>query len=207
MNKKPEDKKLSFDGPEGQSLFWKINNEFFDKDMVDSLINKYYRLSQDLPGKEHERLMALEGAMLVENALSEFLIACSPGFEALHKRGELTFFQKIRVGRALQYCPSKIMDSADCIRKIRNEFAHNIKEHSFSILNKKLHNAMDSNLLHFIGKAEYNNLQDKYLTLVRFTCGALISYRSHVIIHRQFTMRPEYVDELLSYHKSNSISQ
>lgn len=69
---------------------------------------------------EDERAKSITGACLLENQIDEILSYWIPGYEKLLKDNETTFAYKIKLCKALQLFPSKIIDCVDVFRQIRN---------------------------------------------------------------------------------------
>ena len=63
-----------------------------------------------------------------------------PGYETLLREADFPFSMKIKIADALRLIPSRILTSCDLMRKVRNEFVHNLELQSFSQLDTKLLN-------------------------------------------------------------------
>ena len=73
---------------------------------------------------EDDRAVAVLGALLVEDAIDEFLGALMPGYKVLSGNRDFTFAIKIETARSLDICTKRFFNDADQIRSVRNEFAH-----------------------------------------------------------------------------------
>jgi hypothetical protein len=106
-----------------------------------AVLNDIYRRINSQLGRvedlNDDRLLAIVSALLIENAIENFLQSVFPGFKELNKRSEFTFSMKIQVAKALHYIPFKIFNNADVIRGIRNKFAHNLEFETLSSLGTK----------------------------------------------------------------------
>jgi hypothetical protein len=85
-----------------------------------------------------ERLVALISELLIENAIEKYLSAFSTGYNELMDKKDFTFSLKIATAKALRLSPPQIFYCADVIRKVRNEFAHNIEVKRFCNLKPEL---------------------------------------------------------------------
>ena len=103
-------------------------------------IAKHFHMLDD------DRLIALIGALIVENAVEAYLSAAMLGYKKeLSGSKDFFFSWKIAVAKSLRFCPTKILTCADVIRQIRNEFAHNLGIKDFvelkTVYRKKLDDA------------------------------------------------------------------
>jgi hypothetical protein len=81
---------------------------------------------------DDNRAVALVGALVVENAIDGFLGAHIPAFRKLQENRDFTFSLKTELARALELCPHRLFDSANGIRQIRNDFAHDLSISAFA---------------------------------------------------------------------------
>ncbi len=79
-----------------------------------------------------ERALVLVGALLVENAIDDLLLAFMPGYKKLSDNREFTFSMKTELAKTLGLCPPELFVSVDIVRKIRNDFAHQLTIDTFS---------------------------------------------------------------------------
>jgi hypothetical protein len=99
---------------------------------------EWSQAEQDLPGflkrikaTGDDRSFTILTAVVVERYAEELLTSLAPSFADKANLG-FTFSQKLQILRALQLIPPHIIRAADLIRKIRNDFAHNINTEVFS---------------------------------------------------------------------------
>lgn len=74
-----------------------------------------------------DRSYVILTALMLENQYDQFLSILIPGFNALADNRDFTFSLKTQLLRALKLIPPLIPRCADCIRQIRNDFAHRLE--------------------------------------------------------------------------------
>jgi hypothetical protein len=133
-----EQQKLGFlEGRPGESLFYRA--------MLDlPRHNELPELFQKVEGMDDERLLAIVTGLLVENRLDHQLAFFLPRYSVFEKVTEFGFSMKIRLLQALNFIPPLIPAAADCIRKIRNEFAHQLSKTHLSEIDPKILQGMQS---------------------------------------------------------------
>src|SRR2546430_2053361 len=73
-----------------------------------------------------DRSYVLVAVMVVESMCDDILRKVIPGFNTLRDNRDFGFSLKIELLRALRLIPPAIPRCADCVRQVRNEFAHNL---------------------------------------------------------------------------------
>jgi len=129
---------INIEGKKGESLFYRPLIWGLEKDLklLRAQYTEYERLI--IEAKE-ERLLALVGAMSMEEALDLFLRSYIPGYRKLEKQHrEFTPYVKIQLARSLKIIPAHIFDAADLVRDIRNKFAHNLRISRFEALKSEI---------------------------------------------------------------------
>jgi len=87
-----------------------------------------------IEGAKEERLLALVGALSMEEAIDLFLGAYIPDYPHLEEQRDFTLFIKIELTRCLRVIPKHILDAAVLINNIRNKFAHELRIERFDSL-------------------------------------------------------------------------
>ncbi len=57
-----------------------------------------------------------------------------PGYKSLRDNRDVTFSVRIELARALRLCPSRFFANADVVRRVRNDFAHDLSVDTFAKL-------------------------------------------------------------------------
>ncbi|BAC92125.1 DUF4145 domain-containing protein [Gloeobacter violaceus] len=197
------------------------NNEryYFDGLPEESLFDKpfndtEYILSQDLPelykklqGLQDHRLLAIVTALVVEDRIDKILEAFLPKYSKL-KENDFAFSAKVNLLESLNFVPPRLTTAAHCLRKIRNEFAHNLSKVSFLDLDLRLVRSMvhQANEIERDFSPQITNLNDgeelvKAFNIIYDYCVAGINaYTGNVKILRQEIAKREFIE-----HLSNTI--
>lgn len=125
------------DGKPGESLF---HRSFINLGRE----NELPELFKKVEGMNDDRLLAITSALIVENRIDKMLAAFLPGYSRqLESNADFSFSMKISLLKALNFIPPLILSAADCIRKTRNEFAHQLKKTAFSHINMSILNGLE----------------------------------------------------------------
>jgi hypothetical protein len=119
-----------FNGVPGQTLF---DHPFMGRFRADPPPASF----QKTHGIDDDRLLAIVAALVVEEKLDHLLRLFLPGYHKLQSE-QFGFAMKIRLLEALKLIPFRFTSAADCIRLIRNEFAHDLEKRRFEQLDQKL---------------------------------------------------------------------
>ena len=130
-----ERRRQLFDGRAGDSLFSTPFLQFFRENELSPLFQKVERL-------DDHRLLAVITALVVENRVDRINAAFLPQYTRLIENSDFVFSTKIALLEALNFVPLYITMSAHCLRRIRNEFAHNLERETLNDLPEKVINSM-----------------------------------------------------------------
>ena len=194
---------LDITGPEDETIFWhakafvaKHQNQLHVE--IDEMWNHIEDVADD-------RLVALVGALCIENSVDALLEAIGPGFRALRGRPDFTFSLKVDVARSLRLLPTRILTSCDLIRQLRNEFAHNLNVKDFGQCDPKDLNKLSPHVAAFSTAesctADYRAL---FKSLTAFTTLALSVYTLQVAELRRYLNTSHFRDGLGRYAVSRS---
>ncbi|MCK5380643.1 MAG: hypothetical protein KAJ81_04175 [Candidatus Latescibacteria bacterium] len=173
---------VNIDGPTGDSVFSKGLACSIDPSFMDNALKKVQELDGYIARWEDDRLFAIGGALLVENDIDEIAAAIMPKYKDLRDKSDFTFAMKIEVVRALRLLPSRILNSADCIRKIRNEFAHDLSVDTFEKLKPEFLQSLLDRASSYTphAKPSHDDHRQHFKDLLFNTRLALVIYRSQV---------------------------
>jgi len=114
---------IQFAGPKADTLFHVPlrTAESFARwnEEVPALFERASRAGDD-------RSLVLFSALLVEAQLDELLGIWIPRYSKLANRMDLTFSLKLDLLDAMRLIPRLVVRSADCVRDVRNKFAHRL---------------------------------------------------------------------------------
>jgi hypothetical protein len=149
-----------------------------------------------------DRLYALVADLLAENAIDGYLSELMPRYkQELAEKKEFTFSLKIAVAKELRLSPPKFFKGADVLRRVRNEFAHNLEIKTFEALKPELIDEIGGVLKGYFPKKQptYTSIRDKFSSLMFHTVVALIFYRKHLRSLNSYLRDDVFQDNLLAY--------
>ena len=181
-----------FDANKGQSLFIKPFFEILRE-------NKLPELFQKVDGLDDQRLLAIVTALLVENRVDAMLNLIFPRYKMLLDRQEYTFSMKLTTLEALRYLPASILKASHAIRKVRNEFAHNMDLVRFDDLDNKIKEVMMSSWRQTYGQVHKdppNDLHTIFKNISFFSVCGLDTYMTNVSAFHSKVYDHEFIDKL-----------
>ena len=157
---------------------------------------------------KEDRAIVLVGALFVENAVDQLITSIIPDFSKVNKRKEITFSVKIDLAKALNMAPSSILNCADRIRDIRNEFAHNIELETFDDLDERHYDSLKAHLYKYLpNNAPEKKTIDNYSFYELFrdatenTVLNLLIYAWNINVLNEYIRTDEFMQNLIKYFK------
>lgn len=183
-----------FDGKFGDSLFKKPFHHFLSENELPELFKK-------VEGMNDHRLLAIVTALLIETRADKALGLFLPGYSKLLSANGFTFSMKISLLEALKFVPPSITTSAHCLRKIRNEFAHDLSKVDFSSIDEKLQRSLRSLREDaYRGKETYFSGErpffDAFKQLSFFCIAGLDLYTVNIKVLRDEISREDFINNL-----------
>jgi len=188
---------INIEGKKGESIFYRPLGWTLQEDL--KLISGYFEEYERVIGEsEEERLLALVGNLSIEEALDYFLAAYIPRYKKyLSESRDFTFSMKIDIGRSLCLIPKHLLDAADLVRKIRNEFAHNLQMKSFDSLKVDTKRKLSTFCKVFFPKDDgHISYSEKFARVADAVILGFEVYSSHVRIARKFIYSDDFTNEL-----------
>lgn len=177
---------LNFEGAAHETLFWHLKS-WLIVDKENDLQKRLDELWEHYKNINDQRLLALVGALCMETALDALLERFMSDYDNFKKDMDVTFSLKIKIAKGLHLIPQKILNSCDLIRRIRNEFAHDLNLSEFSSLPK---NRLDK-LGPYVRAFDIKGRNSRewvalYRDLVGFTALGLIAYSYQIKAFRDY---------------------
>jgi len=171
---------LYFDGPKGQTLFSHLINWCITEDSFENFQGSIHDSFSHI-AIEDDRTLSLVGALITENAVDGLLAAYIPDYMNLIEHGDFTFSMKINLARSLRLCPTRLLSAADAIRKVRNEFAHDLYITKFGQCKPENIKLVHDHLRQINKRdTEKKEARELFKLLVMYIFMALKSYQYHV---------------------------
>ncbi|MGA2904015.1 MAG: hypothetical protein ABSD98_09295 [Candidatus Korobacteraceae bacterium] len=158
---------------------------------------------QELPGllqriekTGDDRSFVLLSAVVVERYVVELMNSLSPGFARLAENRDFTFSLKLEILKALRLIPPHILQAADLVRKIRNDFAHDFNTDDLAKCNAKHREAMRQTATEMYGEHRVlSSERDDFKSVTLLALVGLQAYRANFKKLRVKLSDPRVIEE------------
>ncbi len=193
--------KLIISGKKGESLFYNtdtFNSLLVTDDNVITISKQLTKYANLVYKEKEERLLALIGAISVEEALDSFLKTYIPDYKRILENTDFTLSMKVEMAYSLRLIPRHILNSADLIRRIRNEFAHKISIDRFDYLDEKLKKKLQIRFKEFCPEEDINNtsFSELFVKVVQFVVLALVTYSYCAKVANEYIYSEDFINLL-----------
>ena len=188
---------INIEGKKGGSLFHHPSIWVFEKD-VKRISDQYESYQKFLEGTKEERLLALIGALSMEEALDLFLGAYLPDYSRLEESRDFSLSMKIDLAHSLRLIPTHILHTADLVRAIRNKFAHDLSIDCFDSLdNNKFKNKLRVRFKELFPDNTNTSLaiKDMFISIVEAVILGLGIYASHLMAAKEYIYSDAFLKE------------
>lgn len=171
----------------GVALFHGILSEAVADPRIEDAMTAFRATATALDQASDHRAIAVVFALAVEGAADSALEAFSPGFDELRKNSNFTFSLKVDFLKSLALIPPHILEAIGPVRKIRNEFGHNLHIHQFDDLPRGFTDSLNCHLERVV--PDFNKLLNTKERLRELTTAlvlALLLYRHQIAMLREF---------------------
>jgi len=174
-------KKTRWSGDVGSSVF---TEPFIDHE---ARPNQLPGFLQRIESTGDDRSFVIVSAVVVERYLDALLGAFIPKYNLLTEKREFTFSLKLDLLSAMRLIPPHILQLADVIRQVRNEFAHELDCNRLDELNSGLQSSMAQRTRDFYGEGDPHSSSPRMM-FKGLTFAALAGfeiYRTNLSILRE----------------------
>lgn len=218
MNKKFRSKKkathvvpIDLSGNKGETLFWDVYvyAETLKKSIGDAQ-KEFELIRSEFVVIKDDRSRAIVAAMIIEQKIDQLLSTYIPSYKKLESIKEFSFSFKIEMALSLKILPSKILNSIDPLRKIRNKFAHQLSIKSFEqyvkLQNKEKIKDFNNvlNKIKTFGKFHDSGPKENHELLTTSICYALLFYTEQLKVYSKVIREQKFVDDLFDNSKTLS---
>lgn len=197
-------KVINFNGPEEESLFHQTKTWCINENTPKELQNTIVNILKNVGDLDKDRHLVLVGSLLVENAIDQYLSAVIPGYKSMRIQN---YSLKINLAKSIRLCPLFLFSCAHVIRKIRNDFVHDLSVDDFSKADPKNVAQLSSNLLKFDRTATLGTTSDNFRNVVIFLTIGLQLYTYHVKRLNDFIRSKEILQPLKEYCEQEGYGQ
>ena len=196
---------INIEGKKSESLFRRPVIWFIQEDFK-HIKEQYEGYQKLIEGAKEERLLALIGALSMEEALDLFLAAYIPDYHRLEKQRDFTLFIKIELARSLRIIPAHILDAAALINSVRNKFAHDLKIDCFDSLDSGTQDNLKQK--HGVFFPDNTNVsltvKDMFIHIVEALIVGLGIYASHLRTAKEYIYSADFSQQLVERIKAKS---
>lgn len=186
-----------FEGKESESAFSK---PFFSWDEFQRSNEEMPEFYRRIEQSGDDRSYVILTAIVLENQYDAFLQILVPGFKALRDSKGFGFSLKIELLRAFRLIPPLIPRCADCVRQIRNDFAHRLEIDKIERINpehidraKRLYNEVYAP---YVQTNDGKSPREVFHGVAFGALHGLRSYRPNVVALRQQIDDPRFTEDL-----------
>ncbi len=178
---------------EKKTIFTK---SLFDFENIDSNNDKTIELYNRISETGDDRSKVILAGIIVEWHLDRILKNLFVDYKNLTDRSDFTFSFKISLLKSLRLIPLNIVTMCDCVRKIRNEFAHNLNIDNINQTEKKFKNQIHQLYVENVENTSENDLIKKFEGVYRLGSSYLRTYEKNVLMLREKIDDPNFEKEL-----------
>jgi hypothetical protein len=190
-----------------------FNQPFFDKINLRDWHEELPKLYKRINSAKDERSYVILLSIVLEYHLDKLLRIVIPGYNKLCERAEFTFSLKLCLLESLRIVPPQIFMFTDCIRKIRNEFAHNLQIDSLLELSKLdgTKSKLIKNLVQLTSEYQDYLVYSKYhpdklkfhfKDIANFVIHAFREYEPNFVALRNEIDTPDFAENLSTKNKN-----
>jgi hypothetical protein len=200
MTTPPAEEQVNIQGPASETLFHRARTWALTAGKAAELQTSLDSLLGHVASLADDRLLALLGALVLENAVDRLAGGILPGYEDIRNNSDFSFSMRTAIARSLRLAPQRLFTSVDAVRAVRNDFAHNLDLKLFSDLKPGRMVAIKDRLRefgpHFLkDRTDYQIFQQ----LVSLCAMALMIYTKHVEVLSKAVRDPAFLDILRTY--------
>ncbi len=197
----PREQQIHLEGPYGETLVSRPVAFVLKPTDRDTLQTRIDHLLSHVVDLKDDRLLAITGALILENALDGLLEAYLPRFSLISEGRDFSFGVRTTIAKALDVVPRKLFLAVDSIRQIRNDFGHNLELQAFTALPRGRMDTVRLRLREF-GEQHLEDDPTPFQQVERvisFTTMGFLVYRPHLELLSQATRAPEFADYMKAY--------
>lgn len=167
---------------------------------VDKNNSNAWKQFERLAESGDDRSKSILAGIIVEHHLDRLLKLLFIDYKFLEERSDFTFSFKISILKSLRLIPENIAVMCDCVRKVRNEFAHNFDINSIDEINKNLQNQIHQLYVENTKAEKETPLIKKFTGIYNLGSGGLRTFEQNIRLLREKIDEDSFESEL---HKIN----
>jgi len=177
-----------------------FTSSIFDFKQVNDNNDKTFELYNRIANTGDDRSKIILAGIIVEHYFDRVLKLLFIDYKNLTERSDFTFSFKIALLKSLRLIPNNIIVMCDCVRKVRNIFAHNFEIDSIKQIEKKVQNQIHQ-LYTESAPNKDDELINKFEVVYRLGSSYLRTYEINVKLLREKIDSPIFEKELQHINK------
>lgn len=174
-----------------------FTTSLFDFEKVDDNNDKTRELFKRIANAGDDRSKIILSAIVVEYYFDRILQCLLVDYQNLTERTDYTFSLKISILKSLRIIPNEIILMCDCVRKIRNLFAHNIELDDINQIDSKVKNRLIQLYSENVKEKQTDlSLIEKFQAIYNIGSSSLRTFEKNVRLLREKLDAPDFEEEL-----------
>jgi len=178
-----------------------FTSSIFDFEQVDANNDKTFELYNRIANTGDDRSKIILAGIIVEFYFDRVLKLLFIDYKNLTERSDFTFSFKIALLKSLRLIPNNIIVMCDCVRKVRNIFAHNLEIDSLKQIENKVQNQVHQLYIESVSDKKDAELINKFEVVFRLGSSYLRTYEKNVKLLREKIDNPNFEKELQHLNK------
>lgn len=174
-------------------------------------------LSAYASGAHDDQVIALVGGLIVEDSIDRILSALMPKYKRLAGIRDVSFSTKTEILRAMNLIENQLLKDADFIRKVRNEFAHNLEVSKFDdLVNREYEDSHGKKRQYLVPLRDRHarrattwknerseSYGDLFMGLAKSTANEILGYSLPAHYLNSYIRRDGFMDEVYDYVRTS----
>ncbi|MGM0582818.1 MAG: hypothetical protein ACQETL_19235 [Bacteroidota bacterium] len=187
----------NFDGPKGETIFSSVIRGDNPENIAAKIGEQAEKNIEHISSFNDDRVLAIHGAILVENTLDSLLDELFPKFSKVPIRDH--FGPKLQLLKSFKIIPSRLINAANLIKKIRNEFAHNLNFKKLNDLPDKMVTVKTSLNEFYEDYPGNDSLFEEYRALIMTSSMSLAFYKSNLQAFNNYIRSENFESEVENF--------
>jgi hypothetical protein len=167
-----------------------------DFEKMDENNDKTHELFNRIANTGDDRSKIILAGIIVEFYLDRILKELFVDYKNLTERSDFTFSFKIALLKSLRLIPGNVITMCDCVRRVRNVFAHNLDIDDIDQADKSIKNQVHQLYITNNPEGRENSSIKKFEVVYRLGSGYLRTYEKNVKLLREKLDNPDFEKEL-----------
>lgn len=188
----------------------KSGKKLFNDPHIDILSeNKLPDLFQKVKSSGDDRSRSILMNLILEHLTDILLTHLIKNYRKFVKTNKPSFYLKLSLLKSFELLPDQVFASIDCLREIRNKFAHRLEIVNFSDIDEKIQSKIDQTVrLASFEKEEMPQTLEKKISRIEFhAVVGLYAYEPNLKLLSDHINSPDFKEQLDKEYKAKLRAQ